>query len=169
MSVLRTPAELASDLGLDASKVTWPLVQLTDDLYVQWQQGTGDNLLPEDEDDGFVDYLWYTAYRSDHGLLAEWDSGQVLLGDYYGVRYEHDLDALPTVLANLGITHFADGWPRLVATGVEAESLNVRGDCSASYELVRLADGTPVMAWVVRRADDTIVCPDAETAVAHMR
>lgn len=46
-------------------------------------EGTGDNLLPEDEAEGYVDYMMIECYKEDHGTIAEDDgSGQMLSEKY---------------------------------------------------------------------------------------
>lgn len=46
-------------------------------------EGTGDNLLPEDEADGYVDYMMIECYREEYGALVEDDgSGQMLSEKY---------------------------------------------------------------------------------------
>lgn len=42
-------------------------------------EGTGDNLLPEDIKEGYVDYLMTNVYKQDGYELVEEDGGQMML------------------------------------------------------------------------------------------
>ena len=50
-------------------------------------EGTGDNLLPEDVENGFKDYLNYTVYRLDGGI-EEYDGGMLLLKELISDMFE---------------------------------------------------------------------------------
>ena len=45
---------------------------------VRIAEGTGDNLLPEDQDQGYVDYIYYEQYELSQDM-PEVDGGQVML------------------------------------------------------------------------------------------
>lgn len=45
-------------------------------------EGTGDNLLPEDEADGFVDYFLTSLYQQNGEDIDLLDSGQLLSSEY---------------------------------------------------------------------------------------
>lgn len=77
-----------------------------DDLYIfipdenqiiRISEGSGDNLLPEDTAEGYVDYIYYEQYELGGGLL-EVDGGQVLLKDMFRDRYGCTADSIPEVL-----------------------------------------------------------------------
>lgn len=59
--------------------------------------GTGDNLLPEEVDEGYVDYVYYEIYEPEYGF-PEVDGGMItkkeLLADLYGSMEE----AIPEVI-----------------------------------------------------------------------
>lgn len=42
-------------------------------------EGTGDNLLPEDEEEGYKDYIMATIYKADHYEFEVLDSPQIML------------------------------------------------------------------------------------------
>lgn len=77
-----------------------------DDLYVyvpemrqiiRISEGTGDNLLPEDQDKGYVDYIYYEQYEL--GIdMPEVDGGQILLEEMLRDKYPCMADCIPDVL-----------------------------------------------------------------------
>ena len=51
-------------------------------IFVHVAEGTGDNLLPEDEEAGYVDYYMWSTYKMDAALeLTEVDGGMCLMRD----------------------------------------------------------------------------------------
>lgn len=54
-------------------------------------KGTGDNLLPEDEKDGFIDYVMTSIYHLDGEDIVLDDSGQLLLSEYVEDLEEEEL------------------------------------------------------------------------------
>lgn len=60
-------------------------------------EGSGDNLLPEDIEDGFVDYIYYEQYGLRAGMQEE-DGGQILLEELLRDRYCCMADCVPDVL-----------------------------------------------------------------------
>ena len=51
-----------------------------EDKIVEFDKGTGDNLLPEDYEAGYVDYIYYTIYDiSELDEVIEEDGGMILL------------------------------------------------------------------------------------------
>jgi hypothetical protein len=60
-------------------------------------EGSGDNLLHEDEEEGYVDYLDYTEIECNNGL-SEGDGGMLLLNCSACERYEILEDAIPDIL-----------------------------------------------------------------------
>lgn len=53
-------------------------------------EGTGDNLLAEDREEGYVDYLLSSIYEQDGEELNLLDSGQILSGIYFGDMSEDE-------------------------------------------------------------------------------
>lgn len=63
------------------------------------QEGSGDNLLQEDRDNGYVDYLDITAYTLDDiGMVHETDGGQLMTEYMVQEHYECLADSIPDVL-----------------------------------------------------------------------
>lgn len=65
-------------------------------LYMQ--EGTGDNLLPEDEKEGYVDYIDYTCFDVDCGDIGEGDGGQMMTTYHVQGHYGCLADAIPDIL-----------------------------------------------------------------------
>ena len=62
-----------------------------EDKIVSFDRGTGDNLLQEDYDEGFVDYIYYTIYNvADLDDVYEEDGGMVLLENYFGEEFGNE-------------------------------------------------------------------------------
>lgn len=61
-------------------------------------EGTGDNLLPEDEEDGIVDYVYYEAYDLDYGTVEEGDGGQMDMKEYIRDKYPSLEACIPDLL-----------------------------------------------------------------------
>lgn len=51
--------------------------------FVRISEGTGDNLLPEDRKNGYIDYINYEFLEYDSGELIESGGGMILLKEYY--------------------------------------------------------------------------------------
>ena len=64
------------------------------------QEGSGDNLSPEDDEEGMVDYIDYTEFELDHtcGEVDEGDGGMEMFRQYVRERYMCLADALPDIL-----------------------------------------------------------------------
>lgn len=60
-------------------------------------EGTGDNLLPEDLEQGYVDYIYYEQYQVDAGM-PEVDGGIVLLKRMLREQYGCMADCIGDVL-----------------------------------------------------------------------
>lgn len=60
-------------------------------------EGTGDNLLDEDIDAGYVDYIYYDQHGLENGL-PEVDGGMVLLTELFQDKFTCTEDAVPHVL-----------------------------------------------------------------------
>ncbi len=61
-------------------------------------EGTGDNLLPEDEEDGIVDYVYYETYDLDYGTVEEGDGGQMDMKEYVRDKYPSLEACIPNLL-----------------------------------------------------------------------
>lgn len=56
-------------------------------IFLTLQEGTGDNLLSEDEAEGYVDYVDYSFVRMDEGVISEEAGGILLLKSYVSELY----------------------------------------------------------------------------------
>ena len=61
-------------------------------------EGTGDNLLDEDRDEGFVDYIYYDVYAVGEFIEEENGGGQVMLTELFREVYTSTEDCVPDVL-----------------------------------------------------------------------
>ena len=61
--------------------------------FIRIAEGTGDNLLPEDIDEGYVDYILIDGYKYDGTELVEdyyvVDGGQALLTELYQNKFSN--------------------------------------------------------------------------------
>ena len=64
---------------------------------VRIAEGTGDNLLREDEEDGYVDYIYYEQHEVGAGMPVV-DGGQILLEEWLRDRYQCMAGCIPDVL-----------------------------------------------------------------------
>lgn len=71
-------------------------------------EGTGDNLLGEDREEGYIDYIYYEIFLSLEDVYEhdEYDGGMVLLKKYYQdmtlgeiLMEVHDMERLQTLIA----------------------------------------------------------------------
>lgn len=62
------------------------------------QEGSGDNLLPEDKKLGYVDYVDVTAFELQHGEVDECDGGQLMLTELVQEKYQCLADTIPAVM-----------------------------------------------------------------------
>ena len=60
-------------------------------------KGTGDSLHQEDEDEGYVDYIYYEQYKVCFGMPFV-DGGQVLLEEAFSDMFRCTADCIPCVL-----------------------------------------------------------------------
>lgn len=60
-------------------------------------EGSGDNLLPEDIEEGYTDYIYYEQYEISQGF-PEVDGGQVLLNEMFRDKYNSTADSIFDVL-----------------------------------------------------------------------
>lgn len=65
---------------------------------IYMQEGTGDNLLPEDEKEGYVDYIDYTCFDIDSGDISEGNGGQMMMTVPVQEKYGCLADAIPDIL-----------------------------------------------------------------------
>ena len=64
---------------------------------IRISEGTGDNLLAEDIEAGYVDYIYYEQYEL--GVdIREVDGGQVMLNKIFQEQFACTKDAIPNVL-----------------------------------------------------------------------
>lgn len=64
---------------------------------VRISEGTGDNLLDEDMDAGYVDYIYYEQH--DLGIdFPEVDGGQIMLTELFQEKYKSTKECIPDVL-----------------------------------------------------------------------
>ena len=61
-------------------------------------EGTGDNLLKEDVEDGYNDYIYYVQYKMELGGISEYEGGQVLMKEMFRIKYGCTEDCIPEVL-----------------------------------------------------------------------
>lgn len=64
---------------------------------VRISEGTGDNLLNEDIDAGYVDYIYYDQHDVEIDL-PEVDGGQITLTQLFQEKYKSTKDSIPDVL-----------------------------------------------------------------------
>lgn len=60
-------------------------------------EGTGDNLLDEDIEAGYLDYIYYEQYSVEQDM-PEVDGGQVMLTNYITKTFRSMEEAIPSVL-----------------------------------------------------------------------
>lgn len=60
-------------------------------------EGTGDNLLDEDIEAGYVDYIYYDQFVMDPEM-REFDGGMVMLTELFRDKFKCTADAIPAVL-----------------------------------------------------------------------
>lgn len=65
-----------------------------EDTYYYIAEGDGCNLLEEDEEAGYVDYIYFTVYDSD----GEIDGGLMLLEEYYQDKFKSADEVIKYVL-----------------------------------------------------------------------
>ena len=61
-------------------------------------EGTGDNLLHEDIEEGYVDYIYYEQYKLEPDMPEE-DGGQILLTEMFRDKFKCTADCIPDVLS----------------------------------------------------------------------
>ena len=59
-------------------------------VFVNAVEGTGDNLLPEDREEGYVDYVNITTYQWDGDEFVEDDGGMMMLTEPFEDEYGND-------------------------------------------------------------------------------
>jgi len=62
--------------------------------FIKINEGTGDNLLPEDEAQGYVDYIMMDFIEYDGIDFYETDGGQVLLTEMYQDKFENETEVV---------------------------------------------------------------------------
>lgn len=64
---------------------------------VRISEGTGDNLLDEDIEAGYVDYIYYEQYDMEYDIV-EADGGMVMLKELFRDKFTCTKDCIPNVL-----------------------------------------------------------------------
>ena len=64
---------------------------------IRISEGSGDNLLDEDIEAGYVDYIYYDQHSREIDL-PEVDGGQVMLTELFRDKFSCTKDAIPAVL-----------------------------------------------------------------------
>ena len=64
---------------------------------IEISEGSGDNLLDEDIEAGYVDYIYYSQYVMDP-YMRETDGGMVMLTEPFQEKFKCTADAIPNVL-----------------------------------------------------------------------
>ena len=64
---------------------------------VRISEGSGDNLLDEDIEAGYVDYIYYEQHRVEIDF-PELDSGQIMLAEPFRSKYKSTKECIPAVL-----------------------------------------------------------------------
>ena len=64
---------------------------------IRISEGTGDNLLDEDIEAGYVDYIYYEQFVLDYDI-REVDGGQVMLTELFREKFTCTKDSVPHVL-----------------------------------------------------------------------
>ncbi len=87
-----------------------------DDIVLHVSEGTGDNLLPEDIDEGWTDYVDYEIFTKDSGINDPEDSGMVMLTKPLRKQYASLDEILPEVYAEAfgeepAVTRYLNGGP----------------------------------------------------------
>ncbi len=70
-------------------------------------EGTGDNLLDEDIEEGYVDYINYQIYMFDNGIEED-DGGMIMLKELFRDKYSCTADCIPDVLEFIHDTKLID-------------------------------------------------------------
>jgi hypothetical protein len=60
-------------------------------------EGTGDNLLDEDIEAGYVDYIYYDTFVIESDI-REHDGGMVMLTELFREKFSNTAEAIPNVL-----------------------------------------------------------------------
>lgn len=64
---------------------------------IKISEGSGDNLLDEDIEAGYIDYIYYEQYVMDPHM-RETDGGMVMLTELFRDKFKCTADAIPNVL-----------------------------------------------------------------------
>lgn len=64
-------------------------------------EGDGSNLLKEDVENGYVDYIYYTIYDM-KDEFNEYDGGMIMLKELFREKYPATLSAIPDVMSFMG-------------------------------------------------------------------
>ena len=64
---------------------------------IRISEGSGDNLLDEDIEAGYVDYIYYEQHSREIDF-PEVDGGQIMLTELFQEKYQSTKDCIPAVL-----------------------------------------------------------------------
>jgi hypothetical protein len=70
---------------------------------VRIAEGSGDNLMDEDIERGYADYIYYEQFAKECGL-HEIDGGMIMLTELFRDKYKSTVESIPDVL----VTAFGD-------------------------------------------------------------
>lgn len=100
---------------------------------IEYEEGTGDNLLPEDREMGFVDYINYTIYDiEDLEDVHEDDGGMILLDFYFDDKFRRtETDSLGRPC--IKVDEAAAALYVLHELGLPTAALNLPGSKSDDY------------------------------------
>ena len=62
--------------------------------FVKINEGTGDNLFDEDEEDGYVDYIMMDFIEYDGNDFTNTDGAQIMLTEMYQEKFENETEVV---------------------------------------------------------------------------
>ena len=74
--------------------------------FIRINEGSGDNLFPEDEDNGYVDYIMVDLFKYDGYDFTEVDGAQVMLTEMYQEKFEDATEVVQYLIDNGWIPEF---------------------------------------------------------------
>lgn len=75
----------------------------SENMLFRISEGDGSNLLPEDKEEGLVDYVNYDSYIMDAWELEEYDGGMVMYEELVQEKFKCLAECIPDVLEQQGI------------------------------------------------------------------
>lgn len=68
-------------------------------VFMEISEGSGDNLLPEDEEEGYVDYINYEIYEYvQMGEMKNIDGGMLMLTELFVDKYHEESEFIKDVI-----------------------------------------------------------------------